>query len=111
MTRVVVVRLAQYKSMPCYSEPDLSARNLLAARGETADSSRDEAALRNDNAFGNKKRCRASLGLDARGRPFLHGSCRLLLAQLFEEKADRLNPAIKIWDVKLLIRRVQVVIG
>ena len=36
--------------VPCHSEPDLSARNLLAG-GETADSSRDKAALRNDKCF------------------------------------------------------------
>jgi hypothetical protein len=30
-------------------KPGLSARNLLVASGETADSSRDKAALRNDN--------------------------------------------------------------
>ena len=33
-------------------KPGLSARNLLVAGSKTADSSRDEAALRNDNAFG-----------------------------------------------------------
>jgi hypothetical protein len=33
-------------------KPALSARNLLAASRETADSSRDNPALRNDNALG-----------------------------------------------------------
>jgi hypothetical protein len=33
-------------------KPGLSARNLFAASGEAADSSRDKAALRNDNCFG-----------------------------------------------------------
>jgi hypothetical protein len=33
------------------SKPGLSARNLLAASSETADSSRDTAALRNDNSL------------------------------------------------------------
>jgi hypothetical protein len=32
-------------------KPALSARNLLAAGSETADSSRDTAALRNDNSL------------------------------------------------------------
>jgi hypothetical protein len=32
--------------------PARSAKNLLAASGEAADSSRDKAALRNDNSFG-----------------------------------------------------------
>jgi hypothetical protein len=33
-------------------KPALSARNLLSASRETADSSRDSAALRNDNSLG-----------------------------------------------------------
>jgi hypothetical protein len=33
-------------------KPGLSARNLLAAGSEAADSSRDKAALRNDNSLG-----------------------------------------------------------
>jgi hypothetical protein len=33
-------------------KPALSAKNLLAASGEAADSSRDNAALRNDNSLG-----------------------------------------------------------
>jgi hypothetical protein len=33
-------------------KPALSARNLLAAGSETADSSRDDTALRNDNSVG-----------------------------------------------------------
>src|ERR1039457_4173615 len=34
-----------------------------------------------------------------------------LSPQLFKEQADRLDPAVKIWDVKLLVWRVQVVVG
>src|ERR1700693_259964 len=36
----------------CHSEASLLARNLLAASSEAADSSRDQAALRNDNSLG-----------------------------------------------------------
>jgi len=34
-----------------------------------------------------------------------------LPAQLLKEQADRLNPPIKVRDMKLLIGRVQIVIG
>jgi hypothetical protein len=42
-----VVRIA--KTPLCHSEPVLSARNLLSAGSEAADSSRDNTALRNDS--------------------------------------------------------------
>jgi hypothetical protein len=50
-------------------KPGLSARNLLAARSETADSSRDEAAHRNDNSFGDFQAAGESkvLGADPNG--------------------------------------------
>jgi hypothetical protein len=50
---LVVVQFAQKQLQPLViPKPGVSARNLLAAGGETADSSRDNAALRNDNYFG-----------------------------------------------------------
>jgi hypothetical protein len=52
MDNPVAVQLAQNNPTPCHSEASLSARNLLAASSEAADSSRDNAALRNDNSLG-----------------------------------------------------------
>jgi hypothetical protein len=43
------------RTAPCHSKPALSARNLLAAGSEKADSSRDNTALRNDKPFGDFK--------------------------------------------------------
>src|ERR1700730_1974732 len=43
---------SQKQSTLVIPRPALSARNLLAASGEGADSSRDKAALRNDNCLG-----------------------------------------------------------
>jgi hypothetical protein len=51
MDNLVAVQLAQNKPTPCHSEASLSARNLLAASSEAADSSCDNPALRNDNGF------------------------------------------------------------
>ncbi len=45
---LVVVQFAQKQSL-VIPKPGLSARNLLAAGCKTADSSRDNTALRNDN--------------------------------------------------------------
>ena len=46
-----VVQFVQEQPDPLViPKPALSARNLLAAGSETADSSRDKAALRNDNS-------------------------------------------------------------
>jgi hypothetical protein len=48
-----VVQLAPKHSHPfVIPKPGLWARNLLAARSEAEDSSRDKAALRNDNSLG-----------------------------------------------------------
>jgi hypothetical protein len=49
----VVVHFAQKTDPPLViPKPALSARNPFAASGETADSSRDNAALRNDKSLG-----------------------------------------------------------
>src|SRR5882672_8792238 len=34
-----------------------------------------------------------------------------LFSQLLEEQTDRLNPAMEIWYVKLLVRGVQIIVG
>jgi hypothetical protein len=47
----VQVRAKQPPSL-VIPKPARSAKNLLAASGEAADSSRDKAALRNDNSLG-----------------------------------------------------------
>ncbi len=39
-----------------------------------------------------------------------NGCGRFLLAQLLEEQADRFNPAIEIWNVKLFVRGMQIVV-
>jgi hypothetical protein len=51
-------------------KPGLSARNLFPAGGKTADSSRDNAALRNDKSLGSFKfpRCLLQLFVDAAHR-------------------------------------------
>src|SRR6266849_1928527 len=49
----VVLQVCRGTTPPLVTlKPALSARNLLAAGSEAADSSRDNAALRNDNSFG-----------------------------------------------------------
>jgi hypothetical protein len=52
MDNLVAVQLAQSKPTPSHSEASLSARNLLAASREAADSSRENPALRHDNSLG-----------------------------------------------------------
>ncbi len=53
-----MVRLAPTANPPLViPKPDLSARNLLLARGETADSSRHNTAFRNDNHVGDFPSC------------------------------------------------------
>jgi hypothetical protein len=47
-----VVQFAQKTKPLVIPKPGLPARNLLAADVEAADSSRDKAALRNDNSLG-----------------------------------------------------------
>ena len=74
----------------------------------TVSQSRDEG-----NGWIQRKRVRRDLSQHVRfpRSPSLLGSCRLLLAQLLEEQADRLDTAIEIRDVELFVGGVQIVVG
>jgi hypothetical protein len=61
---------------------------------------------------------RALFGLDGslrlrsrRAPPSPHSSCRLLLAQLLEEQADRFDSTIEIRNMEFFVRGVQIVVG